>query len=123
MILRPKRKEKGVGGSVRGAQSRPCLCSPPIEFGGMGKSLGSHTRNVACHPAAHRPAAPTDSASPVHQHLSYQTLMTLELALVARFLGETLAEACTSGAIPTHFKACIEHDCAVQGGEDDPTPV
>jgi hypothetical protein len=49
--------------------------------------------------------------------------MTLELALVARFLGETLAEAGTSGAIPTHFEACTEHDCAVQGGEDDPTPV
>jgi hypothetical protein len=49
--------------------------------------------------------------------------MTLELALVARFLGEALAEAGTSGAIPTHFEAYTVHDCAVQGGEDDPTPL
>jgi hypothetical protein len=49
--------------------------------------------------------------------------MTLELALVARFLGEALAEAGTSGAIPTHFEACTVHDCAVQGGEDDATPL
>jgi hypothetical protein len=41
--------------------------------------------------------------------------MTLELALVARFL-----KPGTSGAIPTHFEAC--NDCAAQGDEDYPTP-
>jgi hypothetical protein len=50
--------------------------------------------------AALRPAAPTDSTSPAHQNLSYRTLMTLELGLVARFLENALAEAGTSGTIP-----------------------
>ena len=49
MILRPKRKEKGFRGGgglrvVKEAQSRPFLCSPPIEFGGTGKCGNSHSK-------------------------------------------------------------------------------
>lgn len=98
-----KAEEEGEGGSggtglkaVEEAQSRP---SPPIEFGGTGKHGLSHSK-CCMSSAALRPAAPTDSASPAHQHLSYRTLMTLELALVARFLENALAEAGTSGTIP-----------------------
>jgi hypothetical protein len=103
MILRPKRKEKGVQGDGpqggRGGAVQTFLCSPPIEFGGTGMHGLSHSK-CCMSSAALRPAAPTDSASPAHQHLSYRTLMTLELGLVARFLENALAEAGTSGTIP-----------------------
>jgi hypothetical protein len=102
MMLRPKRKEKGFKGAglrvIKEAQSRPFLSSPPIGFGGTGRTW-AHTRNVAYSSAAFCPAAPTDSSSPAHQHLSYWTLMTLELVLVARFLEKAHAEAGTSGTI------------------------
>src|ERR1700722_3397814 len=115
MILRPKRKEKGVRGVSRRPRGRspdPFSALLQLSFWRDEQALAL-TRNVACHPAA-RPAAPTDSASPAHQHLSYWTLMTLELALVARFPGKALAEAGTSGAIPTHFGGvhCARLRCA-----------
>jgi hypothetical protein len=55
MILRPKRKEKGFRGGVglrvvKEAQSRPFLCSPPIEFGGTGKCGNSQLEMSHVHP-------------------------------------------------------------------------
>src|SRR5438045_1040295 len=107
-----KAEEEGEGGwwgfkAVRGAQPRPFLCSPPIEFGGMGKSLGSHTRNVAYQPGGHRPAAPTDSSSPARQNLSYWTLMTVELALEARFLRETLLKPAHPARFPRTLRRAL----------------
>jgi hypothetical protein len=50
-IKAEKEGERGFK-AAKGAQSRPFLCSPPIELERW-VSLGSHTRNVAYHPAAH----------------------------------------------------------------------
>jgi hypothetical protein len=122
-----KAEEEGEGGGLQGGQGGAVqtLVSALLQLslGGMAKAWALTLEMSHVIPLLIVQRHQLIPVSPAHQHLSYRTLMTLELTLVARFLGEALAEAGTSGTIPTHFEACTVHDCAVQGGEDDATPL